>query len=151
MALYNLARVTTATVGIGPITLGPAVSGFLTFALSGVPNGTVVSYGIRDGANSEVGRGTYNALGPTLSRDTVLNSTNGGAKIILSGTAEVFITALKEDFHDTLTLGVPSGLSLVGQVLSLGLASSGVTGALSGARRLGESRVGSPTRMRFLS
>jgi hypothetical protein len=35
--------------------------------------------------------------------------------------------------HDPVTLGTPAnGLSLVGQVLSIGLASSGVTGALSG-------------------
>lgn len=34
--------------------------------------------------------------------------------------------------HDPVTLGTPNGLSLSGQQLSLGLASSGVTGALSG-------------------
>ena len=36
--------------------------------------------------------------------------------------------------HDPVTLGTANGLSLVGQQLSLGLASSGVTGALSGIR-----------------
>ena len=37
-------------------------------------------------------------------------------------------------FHNPVTLGTPAnGLSLAGQQLSLGLASSGVTGALSGA------------------
>jgi hypothetical protein len=35
--------------------------------------------------------------------------------------------------HALVTLGTTNGLSIVGQVLSLGLASSGVTGALSGA------------------
>ena len=34
--------------------------------------------------------------------------------------------------HDPVTLGTANGLSLVGQILSLGLASNGVTGALSG-------------------
>ena len=67
--LYNLVRVLSSTVGTGTVTLGPSVQGFLTFAQAGVPNGTQVSYGIRDGANSEVGIGTYATIGPTLTRD----------------------------------------------------------------------------------
>ena len=94
--LYNLARVSTATAGTGTITLGAAVSGYLTFALAGVTNGQVVSYGIKDGANSEVGTGTYTADGTILTR-TVTKSTNADAAISLSGTAEVFITPRKED------------------------------------------------------
>lgn len=100
MSLYNLARVVSATAGTGTLTLGAAVSGCLTFALAGVPNGSVVSYGISDGANSEVGRGTYTTAGTTLSRDTVLASTNAGGKINCSGNEQVFITALAEDFTE---------------------------------------------------
>jgi len=51
--LYNLARVRTSTTGTGTITLGGAVTGFLTFAGAGVQNGDVVAYAIRDGSNSE--------------------------------------------------------------------------------------------------
>jgi hypothetical protein len=94
--LYNLARMTTATVGTGTITLGSAVAGFLTFALAGVANGDTVSYGISDGNNSEVGTGVYTSAGTTLTR-TVTASTNGGAAISLSGSAQVYITARKED------------------------------------------------------
>ena len=94
--LYNLAKVVTATSGTGTITLGAAVSGFLTFALAGVSDGETVSYGIRDGANSEAGRGVYTTAGTTLTR-VVITSTNADAAIDLSGTAEVFITALAED------------------------------------------------------
>ncbi len=92
----NLARVTTATTGTGTITLGSAVSGYLTFALAGVANGDVVSYGIKDGASSEIGYGTYTSAGTTLTR-TVTKSTNSNAAISLSGIAEVFITARAED------------------------------------------------------
>lgn len=96
--LYNLARVSTATTGTGTITLGTAVSGFLTFANAGVSDGEIVSYGIKDGSNSEVGYGTYTASGTTLTR-TVRRSTNANAAISLSGSAEVFITALAEDLQ----------------------------------------------------
>ena len=95
--LYNLARMTTATTGSGTIALGSAVSGYLTFDEAGVQDGDPVSYGIKDGANSEVGTGTYTASGTTLTR-TVTKSTNSNTAISLSGTAEVFITARAEDF-----------------------------------------------------
>ncbi|MDE5451329.1 hypothetical protein GWE18_00365 [Bradyrhizobium sp. CSA112] len=91
--LFNLARMTTATSGTGTITLGSAVSGYLTFALAGVANADVVAYGIKDGANSEVGYGVYTSSGTTLTRN-VRKSTNGDALINLSGTAEVYITPL---------------------------------------------------------
>lgn len=95
--LYNLAKMTTSTTGTGTITLGSAVASYLTFTDAGVQNGDVVTYAIADGSNREIGRGTYTASGTTLSRDTVLESTNSGSAINLSGSAEVFITAAAED------------------------------------------------------
>lgn len=95
--LYNLARMTTATTGTGTITLGSAVSGYLTFAQAGASSGDVVSYAINDGANSEIGTGTYTTSGTTLTR-TVTKSTNSNTAISLSGSAQVFITARAEDF-----------------------------------------------------
>lgn len=101
--LYNLAKMTTATTGTGTITLGSAAPGFLTFAGAGVTNGQVVSYGIQDGTNSEVGIGTYTSSGTTLTR-TVTNSTNSGSPINLSGNAFVYITARSADIlNPTLT------------------------------------------------
>ncbi len=99
-ALYNLARVTTATTGTGTITLGAAVSGFLTFAQAGVPDGAVVTYAIEDAnGGHEVGQGTYTLSGTTLTRTTVYRSTGAGntGKITLSGSAQVFITVAAED------------------------------------------------------
>lgn len=97
MALYNLARVVSETTGTGTLTLGAAVSGCLTFALAGVPDGAVVTYGITEGTSSEVGRGTYASAGPTLTRDTVLASTNSGNKINCAGNEQVFITIASKD------------------------------------------------------
>lgn len=109
--LRNLARVTTATTGTGTITLGAAVNGFLTFAHAGVADGEAVTYCIADGANSEIGRGTYTSSGTTLSRDTVLRSTGSGntGKITLSGTAQVFITPAAEDLLPLGAVLTPGG------------------------------------------
>lgn len=105
--LFDLARVTTATVGTGTITLGAGVLGFLTFSQSGVSDGDVVTYAIDDAnGGKEIGKGTYTASGTTLSRDQVYRSTGAGntAKISLSGSAQVGITAAAEDFA-AITLG----------------------------------------------
>src|SRR5258706_4946715 len=96
MALFNLARMTTATTGTSTITLGAASSGFLTFALAGMRNADTVSYAIKDGSNSEIGTGVYTTAGTTLTR-SVNKSTNSNNPINLSGTAEVFITPRAED------------------------------------------------------
>jgi hypothetical protein len=100
--LFNLARVTTPTTGTGTLTLGGAVTGFLTFAQAGVSNSDVVAYAIRDGANSEIGYGTYTSSGTTLTRN-VRKSTNSDAAISLSGNAEVVITPSGEDGLAPLT------------------------------------------------
>lgn len=97
--LYNLARMTTLTTGTGTITLGSAVSGYLSFAAAGVADGDVVEYAINDGANSEIGIGTYTAAGTTLTR-TVSNSTNSNNPISLSGAAQVFITPRSQLLQD---------------------------------------------------
>lgn len=83
--VYNLVRVGSTTAGTGTATLGAAVSGFLTFALAGASNGDRVEYSINDGSASEKGSGIYNSAGPTLSRQKIYSSTNGGAAIVLSG------------------------------------------------------------------
>lgn len=107
-ALGDLARVTTATTGIGPITLGPPVIGFLTFAEAGIADGSTVSYGIADGNQSETGWGLFDA--GTLTRN-VYRSTGSGndTPIVLSGAAQVFITALSADF-ESLAAGAGAGV-----------------------------------------
>jgi hypothetical protein len=94
---HNIAFMKSTTSGTGTLTLTTAVRGFLTFALAGVVNGEVVTYTIRDGADTEVGVGTYTTAGTTLSRDTVLSSTNAGAKISCTGRQTVFISVAAED------------------------------------------------------
>jgi len=101
--LYNLARMTTATTGTGTVTLGTAATlggiTYLTFALAGVQNGDTVTYAIADFGSGkvEIGRGVYTSSGTTLTRATILQSSDANAAISLSGNAHVFITAAAED------------------------------------------------------
>jgi hypothetical protein len=76
MALVVKDRVqeTSTTTGTGTFTLAGAVSGFQSF--SAIGNGNTTYYSITDGTNWEVGIGTYTSSGTTLSRDTVLESSN---------------------------------------------------------------------------
>lgn len=104
----NRAKMTTATTGTGTITLGSAVSGFQSFADAGVSDSEVVRYVIEDGANWEIGSGTYTASGTTLTR-TVDESSNADSTINLSGSAIVFVTGAAEDVMNTTNPIVASG------------------------------------------
>ena len=83
-------QVTTTTTGTGTITLGSAVNGFQDF--SAIGDGNTTYYAVTSGSDWEVGLGTYTASGTTLSRDTILESSNAGSAITLSGTSNVFVT-----------------------------------------------------------
>ena len=93
LVVKDRVRETTTTVGTGTITLAGAVTGFQSF--SAIGNGNTTFYTIAgQGTNEwEVGVGTYTSSGTTLSRDTVLESSSGGAKVSFSaGTKDVFVT-----------------------------------------------------------
>ena len=93
MALVLADRVqeTTTTTGTGTVTLAGAVSGYQTFAAVGDGNSTY--YTIAGGAEWEVGIGTYTSSGTTLSRTTVISSSNSGSLVSFSaGTKNVFVT-----------------------------------------------------------
>ena len=96
MALVFKDRVkeTTTTSGTGTITLAGAVSGFQTFSVIG--DGNTTYYTIVSGTDWEVGIGTYTLSGTTLSRDTILESSNAGSAISLTGTSTVFCTYAAE-------------------------------------------------------
>ena len=98
----NLARVNTATIGTGTVTLGSTVSGFLSFADAGLIDGDIISYAIKEGATSEVGIGTYNTAGPTVTRSTILKSTSANNALNLGGNAQIAVTASAEDFDFAL-------------------------------------------------
>jgi len=91
LVLDDRVQETTTTTGTGTITLAGATIGYQSFAAVG--NGNTTYYCITDGTNWEVGIGTYTSSGTTLSRTTVLESSNSGSLVNFSaGTKNVFIT-----------------------------------------------------------
>jgi len=119
MALVVKDRVqeTSTTTGTGTFTLAGAVSGFQSF--SAIGNGNTTYYAIVLGSEWEVGIGTYTSSGTTLSRDTVLESSNSGSLVNFSaGTKNVFVTypaerALYTDASsNAIALGTPASATL---------------------------------------
>jgi hypothetical protein len=98
LVINNRVRETTSTTGTGAVTLGGAVGGFQTFA-AGIGNDNTTYYAISINSESEweVGLGTLNADSSTLTRTTVLESSNSDAAVDFSaGSKEVFCTLPSE-------------------------------------------------------
>jgi hypothetical protein len=90
LTLADRVQETTTTTGTGTITLAGAIAGYQAF--SSIGDGNTTYYAITSGSDWEVGIGTYTLSGTTLSRDTVLSSSNAGSKISLTSLSTVFVT-----------------------------------------------------------
>ena len=112
LVINNRVRETTSTTGTGAVTLGGAVGGFQTFA-AGIGNSNTTYYAISINSENEweVGLGTLNGDSSTLTRTSVLESSNGDAAVDFSaGTKEVFCTlpAEKAVYLDADGASVPA-------------------------------------------
>ena len=93
LVVKDRVRETTTTTGTGTITLGGAATGFQSFSVIGDSNTTFYTIQLSNTNEWEVGIGTYTLSGTTLSRDTILESSNGGSAVNFSaGTKDVFVT-----------------------------------------------------------
>jgi len=98
LVINNRVRETTSTTGTGAVTLGGAVGGFQSFA-AGIGNSNTTYYAISINSESEweVGLGTLNSDSSTLTRTTVLESSNSDAAVdFAAGSKEVFCTLPSE-------------------------------------------------------
>jgi hypothetical protein len=92
LVVADRVKETTTTAGTGTITLAGAVTGFQSFAAIGNGNTTYYTIAGQGTSEWEVGIGTYTSSGTTLSRTTVLASSNAGALVNFSaGTKDVFV------------------------------------------------------------
>ena len=117
LVIADRVRETTSSVGTGAITLTGAFLGFQPFSVIG--NGNTTYYAIIDAAAGawEVGVGTYTSSGNTLSRDTVLSSSNADALVVFaSGLKDVICTqpAERAVLLDSATNATIPGITLSG-------------------------------------
>jgi hypothetical protein len=92
LVLKDRVQETTTTTGTGTITLLGAVAGYQAFSAVGNANTTYYTIAGQTTSEWEVGIGTYTLSGTTLSRDTVLASSNSGSLVTFSaGTKNVFL------------------------------------------------------------
>lgn len=89
LVLLDRAQETATANTTVSFTLLGASTGYQS--LAGVGNGNTTYYGATDGTNWEVGIGTYSTTGPTLTRTTILTSSNSNLAVTFSGTVTVFV------------------------------------------------------------
>jgi hypothetical protein len=118
-------------------TLTASVAGFQSFAVIG--NGNTTYYSATDASgNWEVGIGTYSTTGPTLTRNTILSSSNSNTAVTFSGVVNVFVTYPSEksvnlDGSDNVSaLGTVSSGTWQGSTVGVAYGGTGVTSS-SGA------------------
>jgi len=120
LVFINRAQETATANTTVDFTLLGAVAGFQSFANVGNTNTTY--YAATDTTGSwEVGIGTYSTTGPTLTRTTILSSTNSNTAVTFSGVVTVFVTypsekAVIEDASNNVSL--PAQLSLLAPALT---------------------------------
>ena len=93
--LKDRVRDTTTTTGTGAVTLsGTPPTAFQAFGSVLATNDTCYYTIAHQSSNEwETGLGTYNSVGPTLTRTTVFESSNAGSAVTFSaGTKDVFIS-----------------------------------------------------------
>lgn len=114
MALVLADRVleTTSVAGTGDAALNGAQANYQPFSVIG--NGNTTYYTIVDNTNNEweVGIGTYTLAGNSISRDTVLSSSNGGALVYFpSGDKDIFLDLPSEMLPDGDVVGPASAVA----------------------------------------
>jgi hypothetical protein len=95
LVLKDRVKEGTTTSGTGTVVLNGAATGYQSFAVIG--NNNTTYYTIAGGSDYEVGIGTYYSGNTSLSRNTILASSNANAAVVLSGSYDVFVTYPAEE------------------------------------------------------
>ena len=89
LQLADRVQVTATANTTVSFTLGAAVTGYQSFSV--LTDGNTTYYGASDGTDWEVGLGTYSTAGPTLTRTTILSSSNAGSAVTFASAPTVWI------------------------------------------------------------
>ena len=117
LVLSDRVKETTTTTGTGTYSLGGAVTGFETFTTN-LSNSDTTYYCCTDGADFEVGLGTFTSSGTTLARTTVISSSNSNNAVSWSsGTRTLFCTL---PATKTIVLDASGNASIGGTVTATG-------------------------------
>jgi hypothetical protein len=131
LVIADRVKVTTTTTGTGDLNLASASTGFQDFSVVGDGNTTYYAISSALGSEWEVGIGTYTASGTTLSRDTILDSSNSGSAVNFSaGTKDVYVVYPSDRavMVDGSTVTIPNSATVP--------VASGGTGASTAANAL---------------
>lgn len=112
---FDRVQESSTTTGTGTYTLAGAITGFQDFSVVGNSNSCYycaqeVDANGNPSGGWEVGKGTYTSSGTTLSRDTILASSNSNNAVNWSaGTRRIFLVvpAQKVASSEMIALGVP--------------------------------------------
>ena len=131
LVLKDRVKETTTTTSTGTYTLAGAVTGYQAFSVIG--DGNTTYYAVTDGTDWEVGIGTYTSSGTTLSRDSILESSNSGNAVNWgAGIKDVFCTypAERSMYVDgtTITPAISARLGFANLAQGSALSVLGVTG-----------------------
>jgi len=107
-------------------TLSATTTAYQSFAVVG--NGNTTYYAATDGTNWEVGLGTYSTTGPTLTRTTILSSSNYNTAVTFSGTVTVWC-----DYPASKAVIQDSSNNVTGYAISGGTIDNTVIGATTPA------------------
>jgi hypothetical protein len=131
LVLYDRVQQTGTANTTVSFTLSGSVTGYQSFSVVG--NGNTTYYGATDtSGNWEVGLGTY-ATGGTLTRTTILSSSNSGSAVTFSGTVTVFVTypsstSIYEDTSGNVSpLGTITSGTWNGSTIPVAYGGTGVT------------------------
>lgn len=139
LVVKDRVKETSLTQGTGTFTLAGAVSNFQSFSVIGNGNTTFYTITLDSAGEWEVGIGTYTSSGTTLSRDIVLESSNGGSLVSFSaGTKIVFCTypAEKSVYFDAAGAVNVDNLSLDGNTIASTNTNGSVTIAPNGTGQI---------------
>jgi len=131
LVLKDRVKETTTTTSTGTYTLAGAVTGYQSFSVVG--DGNTTYYTVTNGTDWEVGIGTYTSSGTTLSRDTILDSSNSGSAVNWgSGSKDVFLTypAERSVYIDGSDIVPATSASYSGNVTTIQLRYSSTPGSV---------------------